>query len=101
MNHIGNVLKYAKNPKGHKNKMTRFLRNILDGVGSAMDISPVPRPIQKSIPASITHAEQHLEIHSAPRPHPSVLSEYNRIHPGFAARIMALIENMPVSPDNF
>ena len=27
--------------------MTRFLRNILDGVGSAMDILPVQRPVQK------------------------------------------------------
>lgn len=47
-------------------------------------------PKNKHAPAPQTG--RHIEFHTGPLPHPSVLSEYDRIHPGFAERIMSLAE---------
>ena len=48
--------------------------------------------IQKNKQGSVSHTEQRLEIHTSSFPPPSVLSEYDRISPGFAERILNLVE---------
>ena len=44
----------------------------------------------KSTPSIV--AARKFEIHTGPLPHPAILEEYNRIHPGAADRIIEMAE---------
>ena len=40
----------------------------------------------------VTQAKMHAEHFSGPLPHPSLLKQYDEVHPGFAERIIAMAE---------
>jgi len=56
--------------------------------------------VKKDIPeatsknrSNVSVTQQRIEFRASPFPDPAILEEYNRVNPGFAERIMAMVES--------